>query len=275
MDQNPLQSWFRQPGIHVKLPSGGKYNAPGAIDFSAGGEVAIFPMTAADEIVITNPDSLLNGSALERVVKSCCPAINDLKAVLVPDADVIILAAKLLSYGDELGLRAQCPHCSQQNDFNLSIRAVLEQTKMLPPQVSVRLNDQLVAYLRPFTLTMNNEINMVQFEETKRIQNLSEDMPQEERSRIVSDAFQRMSALNLQLLSHCIVKIATPHADVTDHSQIREFLDNTSRDVVNAIRDGLQTFTEYGLPKETEVICNSCEKAFTVPIVYDPASFFA
>jgi hypothetical protein len=71
------------------------------------------------------------------------------------------------------------------------------------------------------------------------------------------------------------MKIATPECEVSDHKQISEFLDNASRDVVNLIRDGLQIFTDYGLPKETDVTCSSCNQSFVVPIVYDPASFFA
>jgi hypothetical protein len=71
MTKNPLADWFRQPGIHVRLPTQGKYNTPDFFKFDAGNEVAVFPMTATDEILLTNPDSLLNGSALEQIIVSC------------------------------------------------------------------------------------------------------------------------------------------------------------------------------------------------------------
>ncbi len=277
MEKNPLSHWFRKPGIHVRLPSQGNYNPRGMFEFAAGNSVPIYPMTAADEIIVANPDSLLNGSALERIITSCCPAVYDVKDVVIPDADVIILATKLVSYGDSLSLRASCPRCKKGIDFVLSIKAVLGQAKPLPTHHSVRLNDDLVAYLRPYTLESNNKINLTQFEQSKRIQNLETDeIPESDRSAIITNAFEIVTNLNLELLSNCIMKIATPGSEVTDPDQIREFVDNASRDIVKLIRDSLEELNKYGLPKTTEITCDDPECAHTwdIPIVYDPSSFF-
>ena len=56
---NPLQKYFRQPKLHVRLPSGGKYYPPGALDLPESGEVAIYPLTAKDELLLKTPDSLI------------------------------------------------------------------------------------------------------------------------------------------------------------------------------------------------------------------------
>jgi phage FluMu protein Com len=279
MVSNPLQGFFRQPGIHVKLPTNGYYNAEGTFDFSPNREVGIYPMTAADEMVATNPDSLLNGSALERIVASCCPSLTNPKEVLIQDADVIILAAKSVSFGDALHLKAQCPKCQKLNDFTLSIRSVLEQVTPFPKQHVIRLSDELVAHLRPFTLRSNNLVNLRQFEETKHIQNILEnkELSDEVKSREVSQAYDRMANVSLEMISECVMKIITPQAEVTDIAQIKEFLDNSSRVIVKKVRDGLEEFTKYGLPKETDVVCSNekCTSVWRVPIVYDPSSFFA
>ena len=49
---NPLQKYFRQPKLHVRLPSGGKYYPPGSLDLPESGEVAIYPLTAKDELLL-------------------------------------------------------------------------------------------------------------------------------------------------------------------------------------------------------------------------------
>lgn len=278
MDKNPLSRWFRQPGIYIKLPSEGRYNTPGMIELAAGNEVPIYPMTAADEIIVTNPDSLLNGVALERIITSCCPAIHDAKSVVVPDVDVIILAAKMVSYGDSLALRTNCERCKSGKDFTLSIQSLLHAATPLPHEHSVRLNDDLVAYLRPYTLDSNNKINLTQFDESKKIQNLAnENISEEEKSRIITAAFQRVTSLNLELLSSCVFKIATPEMMITDQNMIKDFINNAGRDVVKIIRDALEEFNKYGLPKTSEVTCDNekCKHTWQVPIVYDPSSFFA
>jgi hypothetical protein len=39
---NPLSAYFRQPKIYVKLPSGGQFYPPGALDASANGEYPVY-----------------------------------------------------------------------------------------------------------------------------------------------------------------------------------------------------------------------------------------
>jgi hypothetical protein len=191
-------------------------------------------------------------------------------------ADVSILASKLVSYGDKFPLRAPCPKCSQIKEFALSIRAVLEQTTSLPPEHTVRLNDDLVAYLRPYTFDDNNRINLFTFEQTKRMQNLSENVTQEEASAVMSDAFQKITRLHFDLLAHCVIKIVTPKAEVTDYKLIKEFIDNSSRDVNRALRNGIDKLNTFGLPRDVEVTCDNdkCKNEWRTPVVYDPASFF-
>ena len=56
---NPLETYFRQPSIYIKLPSGGKHYPMGAIEFNENSELAVYPMTAKDEIKMKTPDALL------------------------------------------------------------------------------------------------------------------------------------------------------------------------------------------------------------------------
>lgn len=277
MQNSPLTKYFRQPGIHVRLPSDGNYNKPGEIIFTSSREVAIFPMTAADEIVLSNPDSLLNGAALERIILSCCPAITNIKELSVPDVDVIVLATKLVSYGDSLKLISNCEKCRTGTEFVLSIRNLLEQSKLLPKEHSVRLNDDLIAFLRPYTLESNNRLSLAQFEETKLIQNLVEDdVSQEQRTRAITEAFEKITNLNLELLASSVIKIVTPDTEVVDQTQIQDFITNVSHDIVKKLKDGVQEFNKYGLPKDTSIKCSNkkCQHEWTSPIVYDPSSFF-
>ena len=54
---NPLSGFFRTPKIYTKLPSLGRYYTDDVIDLSDTGELAVYPMTAKDEVILKNPDN--------------------------------------------------------------------------------------------------------------------------------------------------------------------------------------------------------------------------
>ena len=97
---NPLRKYFRQPAIHLRLPSGGKFYPPGAIDLPPNGEVPILPMTAVDEITSRTPDALFNGSAVIDIMRSCVPNIHDPWIIPAVDFNALLAAVRLASYAN-------------------------------------------------------------------------------------------------------------------------------------------------------------------------------
>jgi hypothetical protein len=89
---NPLSQYFRQPSIYIKLPSGGQFYPPGALDMPPNGELPILPMTAVDEITYRTPDALYNGVATVDVIRSCVPNIIDPWCIPVIDVDPLLIA---------------------------------------------------------------------------------------------------------------------------------------------------------------------------------------
>ena len=64
MTNNPLTKFYRVPKLYVALPSKGTFYAPGAVETAVNGEVAVFAMSAVDEMLLRTPDALLNGDSL-------------------------------------------------------------------------------------------------------------------------------------------------------------------------------------------------------------------
>lgn len=277
MAPNPLSKYFRQPGIHIILPSKGLYFKNNEAKTAMNGEIAILPMTAADEIVVNNPDSLLNGAALEKIITSCCPGIRFPRQLPIIDVDVIMLAAKLVSYGDDLELSAECPKCKAVDTFTVSIRELLGKVKELPDEISVRLSDELLVVIRPYTLEISTKLNMSQFEESKLIQHLlTTEVEEKTKVNTLAASFDRITNLNLDSLSDCVIKVVTPEGEVTDAKNIKEFVNNVPRDYVKKIQDKLKELNDYGLPKTVEVTCKEekCKHEWETAVVYDPSSFF-
>jgi len=123
---NPLKRFFRQPAIYIKLPSGGQHWAPDSLEMPQNGELAVYPMTAMDEITYRTADALFNGSAVVNVIQSCIPAIKNAWHIPSIDVDTILVGIRIASYGHEMQFDSDCPHCQNENTFGLDLRTVMD-----------------------------------------------------------------------------------------------------------------------------------------------------
>lgn len=109
-NHNPLMDFARKIECSVKLPTNGCWYDDD-ITFNSIGEVNIKPMLPVDEMMVVNPETLISGDAIIKVIESCCPDINGAKKLYYPDVNVLLLGIKKASYGDELKQSATCPKC--------------------------------------------------------------------------------------------------------------------------------------------------------------------
>ena len=89
---NPLQQFFRQPALYIRLPSEGRQWPPGSINMPPNQEIPVLPMNAIDEITYRTPDALFNGSATVNVIQSCIPSI--VNAWVMPQIDLNTVQSK-------------------------------------------------------------------------------------------------------------------------------------------------------------------------------------
>ena len=93
--ENPLQGYYRNKEIYVKMPTGGKWmaNPP---ELTADGEIGVRPMSVKDALILTVPDALYNGEAMFDLIQSICPDLQNIEDISLPDVDVILLALSLI-----------------------------------------------------------------------------------------------------------------------------------------------------------------------------------
>ena len=109
---NPLANHFRQPKLYMKLPSGGLFNTDKDLDFPENKEIAIFPMTAKDEIRFKTPDALMNGQGVVDVIQSCVPEIKDAWQIKSHDLDTILIAIRIATYGETMDINFTNKNCN-------------------------------------------------------------------------------------------------------------------------------------------------------------------
>jgi len=275
MSNNPLTQYFRQPAVYVKLPSGGKYYAEGAITMPANQELPVYPMTAIDEITYRTPDALFNGNAVVNVIKSCIPAIKDPWSIPAIDVDTILVAIRMASYGTTMEIATTCPHCNTEADYGIDLRRMLENMKA-PDYSKPVLDGDLEIYFKPMSYRNLNENNQRQFEEQKILQVLpGTDMPDEQRMSALSAALMKLTEITVSALAQSIAAVKTPAALVSEPEYIEDMLKNCDRRLFSKIRDHIIKTKLDAEIQPLTVVCGECTKDYLQAITLDMTSFFA
>jgi hypothetical protein len=276
MHSNPLAKYFRAPGIMVKLPSNGNFQPSGNVKFTPSGEdVPVLPMRGADEMLMKSPDALMSGHAIEETIKSCVPNVIDAQQLPTCDVDAILLAIRAATYGDQMDIDSECPHCKAENSHAFSISAILDSATPLELEYAVRLNDEVVVYVGPFNLAASTQLSIGAFHEARKMHLLEEsNASDDEKSSALRESFDTINKMNTDALASAIVCVAVPDGVINDRNHIREFVDNVSRDWVAKIEEQMKVVNAAGIHKDQFVTCGKCEKEYTTNIEFDPANFF-
>lgn len=269
---NPLKKYFRLPGVNVTLPSGGRFND---VQFQSDGTVQVFPMRAADELLLNSPDALMSGAAIESLIESCVPAVSDPKNLPIPDVDVILLAIRASSAGDTMDVEAECEKCKVSTTFEANLGDILATAKPIPEDTDVRLSDDLLVHLRPHTLQTQTKVLNAAFFEQRKAQALvaDESLSEDDKQSQLNAIYTRIASLEIDIVAEAVVKIVTPAGDVTEQTYIKEFMRETSKDWVKQLRSRLDDLNA-SMDKSIEVECPACQHQWKAEISFDPSSFF-
>ena len=280
-ESNPLKKYYRQPKQFVRLPSNYKYYKPGTIQVPESGEVAVFPMTAKDELLFKTPDALLNGEATVRVIQSCIPAITNAWEMPALDIDACLVAIRMATYGTKMQVKVFVPKTKIEKDMELDLQAALD--RLLSNTYEEKfLYQNMEVTTRPLTYKEFTEAAIKTFEE-QRLAAMVQDkeMPEEEKIKRFQASFSKLTDINIQMVSASVASIRVDGQVVTDKTQIQEFLENTSKEFYQTIIDQSTrqkdnfTIPPVEMTATPEEIKAGAPETYKVPVLFDQANFFA
>jgi hypothetical protein len=280
-ESNPLKKYYRQPKQFVRLPSNYKYYKPGTIQVPESGEVAVFPMTAKDELLFKTPDALLNGEATVRVIQSCIPAITNAWEMPALDIDTCLVAIRMATYGTKMQVKVFVPKTKIEKDMELDLQAALD--RLLSNTYEEKfLYQNMEVTTRPLTYKEFTEAAIKTFEE-QRLAAMVQDkeMPEEEKIKRFQASFSKLTDINIQMVSASVASIRVDGQVVTDKTQIQEFLENTSKEFYQTIIDQSTkqkdnfTIPPVEMTATPEEIKAGAPETYKVPVLFDQANFFA
>jgi len=270
---DPLAKYYRMPGVHVRLPTNGAFMPSGSIEFTMNNDLPVYPMRAADELLLKSPDSLMSGFAIEELLRSCVPAIKAPRLISSPDLDVLLLAIRAATYGEMLTLSPTCPECGKDNEIHVSLPHILGTSKPIEPEIAVRLSDEVVAFLRPYNMDNATRISLASFEEARKVQ-ATEKAPEQERTAQINQSMQRIVGLTMDVLAACVVRVVVAEGEVRDPLSIHKFIHNVSKAWIDKLNEKMDEMNSCGIDKHYAVVCTACGHEWRPEIEFDPATFF-
>lgn len=274
--QNPLKGFFRQFKLYMKLPSGTSYYPEGTLEFTDLGEIGIMPMTGKDELILKNPDALLNGQALIEVISSCVPAVKNPRMLLANDIDAIITAIRYATFNDKLETEITCPNCGHENLFKLDLQYALDNMSYLDPEYVVNLDSGVSVFVKPYGFPELLRGLHAQFEQSKISRAIeSETISEEQRMKMFTTAFTQLSIVTYDLMLNSVVKVVNEQAgvNVTEKEFIKEFLQNIDKKQVDQISDMIKMINQIGIKKLFTAKCDKCEHEWESEIDFNPVNF--
>ena len=279
---NPLSGYMRQPKIYIKLPSGGAYWPRNSLDIPETGDLAVYSMTAKDEITFKTPDALLNGQAVVDVIQSCIPAIKDAWKCPNMDLDTLLIAIRLASYGEMMEITHTVPGTTEQVTHNVDLRLLLDQLSSVGLwEDSVELGNELTCFVRPLNYKDITASSLRTFESQRMMQSVTDEtVSEEQRIKILNQTFDSIADINFELIINSIMAVQTADTIVEDKTFIREFLQNSDKTIFEKIQQHLTQMKEQNTLKPLrfqatdEQIAAGAPAEYELPIRMDNADFF-
>lgn len=272
---NPLAKYFRQPAIYIKLPSKGKFWADGSLNLSESGELAVFPMTTRDELVLKTPDALLNGQGMIDVIQSCCPAIKNAWEMPSVDVDPVLIGIRIASYGETMDFGSQCPHCKHDNEHTITLGSLIETIKC-PDYSQPLIYQNLKIKLRPQRYYSINSTNRINFEEQKLMNAINlNDVDPLIKAKEVSDSMIKLVEFGNQIISDSVDYIEIEDGDrITKKEYIKEFFENSDSHVSKIVQERITELSKVSAIPPININCAECTKPYQTTLTFDYSSFF-
>jgi hypothetical protein len=281
--QNPLASFMRQPKIYIKLPSNGEYWPAGSLAVSETGEYPVYSMTAKDELMLKVPDAVMSGQAVVDVIQHCVPNIKNAWQMPNIDLDVVLIAIRMATYGEKMTTPITFGD-DIELEYTIDLRTVMDElySKVIwDPAVSI--GPDLTVFVKPMTYKQISESALKTFETQKIMQVVNnESISEDEKLKLFRESFNKLTDITLGVVQTSITRIDSTEGSTDNPRFIKEFIENIDKDMFNTIQEHLDRLRENNTIKPIQVPVTEEMKAkgyqgetVEVPMVFDPATFFA
>jgi len=87
----------------------------------ASGKIEMKYMCAKEEDILSSPNLLKQGKAIDKLLESLIMTPVNLNEILSCDKESLIYAARILGYGKEYDIKYTCKHCKNEHPYNVDL----------------------------------------------------------------------------------------------------------------------------------------------------------
>lgn len=273
MSDNPLRAYFRRPAIYFKLPSGGRYYKPGVVNIPPNGELAVYPMSSADEMAVRTPDGLYNGASMVQVIKSCIPDIQDPWQLNDIDIDATVVAIRAATVDGKLEIVTTCPSCNEESKYDIDLLRLLNEKKDVDYSRPLSVGELTVNF-RPLTYAQTNQNALRQFEIQRFAMLVEESEDTERKQEVLNDALRQLNVMMLDIVTQTIESVETPETRVTDSAHIREFLEGCDGKTNKVIKEYSANLRSTNETQPLKITCMHCQHQYQQRLELNFTDFF-
>lgn len=272
---SPLQKFQRQPKLYIDLPSNGKWYDENILVDGTASSLAVFSMTANDEIGFKTPDALVNGEATVKNIKSCIPSIIDPWNLRTVDIDTVLISIRMATYGQSMSVNNTCSKCGEENTYDINLQAYLDAYSTKIYEDTIKYEDFIIK-LQPLTYKQWTDVQKKQTGFSRainlQIPQIEDEKQKEEAMQTIIDQINELTILSI---INQVKSIEIDGEVETDQEEIVKFL-SQGQDVkfFHTIKAAIEkNITNWALPTEN-IKCTSCDYQDKLRISLDSSDFF-
>lgn len=282
---NPLQNFFRKPKLHVPLPSRGRWYPANSLSSST---VAIYPMTAADDLRFKTNEVLLNVSAVSELIQSCVPDIQAPDQMPVLDLDVLLLAIRKASYSDTIKASVNVPNTALTLTLDLNIQDLIDNfanAADIWDEKLTLINEQdqkLTVILRPVSLkSMFSATKSLMRQQQATAEITMSSKQTDEKIAELDDQMKSLSTLSINMITDSISEILTQDGfSIKNAGEIRQFLNQLDLAYFKAIQKHIEdqkaliSFKPIQITSTAEQLAAGAPETWEADIQFNINNFF-
>lgn len=263
--ENPLlKKLQRIPGETFRLPSKGVFYKNGELDESVvNGEVTVYPMTGYEELIMRSPDMIFQGTAIEKVIARCVPAVIKPMELIANDVDYLLTCIRKVTYGDNIKIlyacdNDQCDIPKEQRthkEYDIKIDNFLQNSKEITKDSIDKLK---------FALAEIFEVEMIPAKIADILEIRRALIPK------YDDVINASYATHLKLMSSIIKSVD----GIEDKDIITEWVDNLNVEMKNELLEKLKYFNDWGITFDCKFKCKDCGMEVVKTESLNPIDFF-
>jgi hypothetical protein len=275
------------PHIEIALPTLAAFYPEGEVLHPSAdpSKIIIGPLSVLEESTINDPMMMITGRAISKLIKRVAPLVTDPSKLSELDIQAMLIACRIVSYGQTLKLEHECPKCNHANTMEIDLKEhigrfspftqdELNQFIIVLPKVGQTVNLRPLPYEDSVNMTIEaikSSTGAEQFKELTDTEALSYEYIELYRTQ-----FEKTLDTNIEALVATIYYVTTKAGSkVMDTDLIREWILALPIDDVKCMTKRIKDINnDIQERSQLEYQCQECGELSKLFVELDPQKLF-